>query len=287
MPVFDYFSVHPLAFYFFIAVLGLFVGSFLNVVIYRLPLMLMREWQVEATSYLTIQAQTDAKTLQCPCCHQAIAQPTLDTKPLNLCQPRSECPHCHQPIKPWHNIPLFSYLWLKGRCSGCQQKISWRYPLVEGITALLSVLLAKHFGYGYPLIAALVLTWALIALATIDLQQQILPDNITLPLLWLGLLVNTQTLFTSLDNALWGAVIGYLSLWLIFWVFKWLTGKEGLGYGDFKLLAALGAWLGWQMLPLIILFSSLLGSLIGITLIVAKGRSKELPIPLGPILCIA
>ena len=251
-------------------ILGLLIGSFLNVVIYRLPKMLERQWRAE-----------------CVALTGASATPEQPEAPFNLVTPASTCPHCGHRIRPWENIPALSYLLLRGRCSQCRQRISVRYPIVEVVTGILSAALAWHFGPTPQLLAALVLTWGLIALTMIDADTQLLPDVLTLPLLWLGLLVNTQGLFTDLNSAVWGAAAGYLSLWTVYWLFKLITGKEGMGYGDFKLLAALGAWMGWQMLPLIILLSSLVGAVVGIAMIVALGRDRQIPIPFGPYLATA
>ncbi|MDQ2077729.1 A24 family peptidase [Marinimicrobium sp. ABcell2] len=251
------------------AILGLLVGSFLNVVIYRVPKMLEREWHEQ-------------------CCELLEQEPkTGSDKPFNLVVPNSTCPHCGHGIKPWENIPIVSYLFLKGRCSACGASISARYPIIELVTGVLSFFVIYHFGANLTGLSVLVFTWALIALTMIDIDTQLLPDNITLPLLWLGLIVNSFGVFTSLTDALWGAVAGYLSLWSIYWLFKLLTGKEGMGFGDFKLLAALGAWMGWQMLPLIVLMSSFVGAAIGIGMILIRGRDRNIPIPFGPYLAIA
>ncbi len=249
-------------------ILGLIVGSFLNVVIHRVPVMLERAWRQECRDYLALEE-------------------TAEKPPYNLVTPRSQCPECGHRIAAWENIPLLSYLWLGGKCAGCKAPIPRRYPLVEALTGALSLLVAWRFGYGWETAGALLLTWALIALAVIDLRTQLLPDGITLPLIWLGLLFNLAGVFTDLESALLGAVFGYLSLWLVYQGFKRLTGKEGMGYGDFKLLALLGAWLGWPMLPLIILLSSVAGALIGVALMLVKGRDKDIPIPFGPYLAIA
>lgn len=257
-------------------VLGLLVGSFLNVVIYRLPKMMERDWQDQCRDFLT--SDGDIATL-----------PANDSKqePFNLMVPVSCCPHCGHKIKPWENIPVISYLLLRGKCSNCKAGISARYPIIELATGLLSVAGIYYVGISWSGLAALVFTWSLIALTMIDFDTYLLPDNITLPLLWLGLIVNSFNTFTDLPSALWGAIAGYLALWSVYKVFKLLTGKEGMGYGDFKLLAALGAWMGWQMLPQIILLSSLVGAVIGISMIVIRGRDKNIPIPFGPYLAIA
>lgn len=249
--------------------LGAMIGSFINVVVYRLPKMMEQEWRQQCSQLLTPDV-------------------THASLPLfNLAFPASHCPHCQHAIRWWENIPLLSYVYLRGKCSNCQQTISLRYPLVELLTALLSITVILQLGSGLVGISALLLTWALIALALIDFDTQLLPDDITLPLLWGGLLINLFALHSNLSDAVIGAMAGYLSLWSIYWLFKLLTGKEGMGYGDFKLLAAFGAWLGWHALPMIILLSSLVGSLIGIGLILFKGRDSQIPVPFGPYLAIA
>lgn len=247
--------------------LGLCIGSFLNVVIHRLPRMMERDWQ-----------------MQCAELRNEVLEPA---EPLTLAVPRSRCPDCGHPIGALENIPVISYLLLRGRCAGCRAAISPRYPLVEAFTGLLSAYLAWRFGLGWQAAGALCLAWALIALTFIDFDTQLLPDSITLPLLWLGLLLNLFGAFTDLKSAVIGAMAGYLSLWSVYWLFKLATGKEGMGYGDFKLLAALGAWLGWQMLPAIILLSSLVGAVVGIALIVLARHGRNVPIPFGPYLAAA
>ena len=249
--------------------LGLVVGSFLNVVIYRLPVMMERSWNRECREHAGVSADTD------------------EQQRFNLLTPASRCPQCDHRISALENIPLISYLFLKGRCSGCGTSISIRYPAVELATAILSVVTALHFGYSLQTVAALGFTWALIALFLIDFDHQILPDSITLPLLWTGLLLSLFNLFVDSHNSIVGAIAGYLALWTIFHAFKLLTGKEGMGYGDFKLLGALGAWVGWQSLPVVILFSSVVGAAIGITLILFKGRDHSQPMPFGPFLAAA
>jgi len=266
----SYLTSHPLALASAAALFGLLLGSFLNVVIYRLPVMLERLWR-----------------RQCAELDGARKNRATDEKPFNLVSPRSRCPHCGHGIGALENIPILSFLWLRGKCSACGGPISWRYPLVESLTALLSFVVALHFGASFAGLAALVLTWSLIALAFIDYDHQILPDDITLPLLWTGLLVNLGGMFTPLPSAVLGAAAGYGSLWLVYHAFRLATGKEGMGFGDFKLFAALGAWLGWQLLPLIILFASFFGALIGIAFILLLGRDRRLPIPFGPFLCAA
>ena len=249
-------------------VLGLMVGSFLNVVIYRLPLMMESRWRSDCCELLEVdQGKAEA--------------------PLNLATPNSHCPHCKAAIKPWQNIPVVSYLFLGGKCGNCGASISLRYPVIELVTGLMTLTLGFYFDASPALLGVILLTWALIALTMIDVDHQLLPDDITLPLMWLGLLFNLGSTYVSLQDAVIGAMAGYLILWSIYWLFKLLTGKEGMGYGDFKLLAALGAWLGWQMLPIIILLSSLVGAVCGIALMVIKRRGKEIPIPFGPYLAMA
>jgi len=248
--------------------LGLVVGSFLNVVIYRLPLMMESRWRKDCCELLEVQQEQEAPRL------------TLST-------PNSHCPHCGTAIKPWHNIPVLSYLLLRGKCANCGAGISLRYPTVELVTGLLTLSLAWYFPLSWALLGAVLFTWALLALTMIDVDHKLLPDDITLPLLWLGLLFNLNSTYVSLADAVIGAMAGYLILWSVYWLFKLVTGKEGMGYGDFKLLAALGAWLGWQALPLIILLSSLVGAVCGIAMIVIKGRGREVPIPFGPYLAAA
>ncbi len=247
---------------------GLLIGSFLNVVTYRLPKMLMRDWRMQAREVLDLPEQADAE-------------------PFNLILPNSSCPHCGHEIKPWENIPLVSWLLLRGKCSGCKEAISIRYPLVELACGLFSAVIAWQFGVSWEALAMLVLTWGLLSMSLIDADHQILPDVLVLPLLWLGLILNSFGFFTSLSDALWGAVIGYMSLWSIFWLFKLITGKEGMGYGDFKLLALIGAWGGWQVLPLTILLSSVLGAVIGIIILRLQRNGYNKPIPFGPYLAAA
>jgi len=256
-------------------ILGLLVGSFLNVVIYRLPKMMEREWYQQCVEFLGSEnLKDDAKKKFVP-------------ENFNLVTPNSTCPSCGHKIKPWENIPVVSYIFLRGKCSECKAKISLRYPVIEAITAILSVIAINVFGANLTGMACLIFTWGLIALTMIDFDTQLLPDSITLPLLWLGLIANAFGLFTTLDSALWGAIGGYLSLFSVYWLFKLLTGKEGMGFGDFKLLGALGAWLGWQMLLQIILLSALAGAVVGVGMIVIRGRDKNIPIPFGPYLAIA
>ena len=248
--------------------LGLCIGSFLNVVIYRLPLMMESRWRRDCCELLEIDREKQEA-------------------PLNLATPNSHCPHCKAAIKPWQNIPLLSYLLLGGKCSVCAQPISTRYPLLELTTGLMTMILAWYFQLSPALLGAVIFTWSLIALTMIDIDHQLLPDDITLPLLWLGLLLNLNATYVSLPEAVIGAMAGYLILWGVYQVFRLLTGKEGMGYGDFKLLAALGAWMGWQALPLIILLSSLVGAIMGIAMMIIKRRGRDIPIPFGPYLAMA
>jgi len=263
-----------------IFVLGLIVGSFLNVVIYRLPIMLEREWRSQAAEVLA--AGTEASL------------PAGSADRFTLSTPRSACPNCKAPITALQNIPVISWLVLRGRCASCKVKISARYPLVELATGVLSAWAAWHFGFGAAAACALLVTWALIALTGIDIDYQLLPDNITLPLMWAGLLASVAigpltgaALPVSPRDAIIGAAAGYVSLWLVFHAFKLVTGKEGMGYGDFKLFAALGAWLGWKVLPLVIVLSAATGALLGILMIVLQGRDRRAPMPFGPYLAAA
>ncbi|WP_153145617.1 A24 family peptidase [Dechloromonas sp. H13] len=247
--------------------LGLCVGSFLNVVIHRLPRMMEQEWHAQ--------------------CADLRGETPSTAAPLSLARPRSRCPACGHQITVLENIPIVSYLLLRGKCSNCAVPIPLRYPVVEALAGLLSAYAIWHFGPTLQAIGALFLIWALIALTAIDFDTQLLPDSITLPLLWLGLTMNIAGTYVDLHSAVIGAMTGYLSLWSVFWAFKLATGKEGMGYGDFKLLAALGAWLGWQMLPTIILLSSVVGAAVGIGLIVAARHGRNTPIPFGPYLAAA
>jgi len=248
-------------------VVGLLVGSFLNVVIYRLPIMMKNDWQAQ--------------------CDELMGKEPGLTESFTLSVPRSRCPQCKHEITALENIPIMSYLILAGKCKQCKNPISVRYPLIEALTGLLSGIVAWHFGFDWACLGALLLTWSLIALTFIDIDHQLLPDSITLPLLWLGILFGLFSVFVDLQSSIIGAIAGYLSLWLVFHAFKLVTGKEGMGYGDFKLLAALGAWLGWSLLPSIILLSSLVGAIIGITLIVFRQHQRQIPIPFGPYLAAA
>ena len=268
MHLLDFLASHALAFVLCTLLIGLLIGSFLNVVVYRLPKMLLRDWQTQAREILKLSAANDGQTL-------------------NLILPNSSCPHCAHEIKPWENIPIFSWIALRGRCSACHAPISPRYPIIEALTGALFAFAAVEFGYGWAAAGATLLISALVALTFIDIDPQLLPDSITLPLVWAGLLFNLSAIYTDLHSAVIGAIAGYLSLWIVYWGFKLAAGKEGMGYGDFKLLAALGAWLGWQILPLIILLSSLVGAIVGIVLIVVTKRGRNIPIPFGPYLAAA
>ena len=263
---------HPAVFPWVCLALGLVAGSFLNVVIHRLPKMMERDWQ-EQCAELSGTAQS------------ARPRPTLET--YNLFVPRSKCPSCGHGITALENIPLVSWAVLRGRCSACGTRISLRYPLVELISGVAAYWCATRYGAGLTAFAAMVFVWSVVAASFIDLDTQLLPDGITLPLVWLGLVVNLGSTFIDLRSAVIGAVAGYLSLWIVYWAFKLATGKEGMGFGDFKLLAAIGAWCGWQVLPLTILLSSFIGAAVGIGLIVFARHGRSVPIPFGPYLGIA
>lgn len=244
--------------------IGLMVGSFLNVVIFRLPKIMEREWQQQ--------------------CAELRGETAEILPSLSIAKPRSACTHCGHKITALENIPIISYLVLRGHCSQCNTSISLRYPIIEALTGIISGFVAWHFGYGFAALAALIFVWSVIVLAFIDLDTQLLPDDITLPLLWVGLLVNLGDGFTDIRSAVIGAVSGFLVLWSVYWCFKFATGKEGMGYGDFKLLSVIGAWFGWKMLPLVILLSSLVGAVIGIGLIIVMKHGRNTPIPFGPYL---
>jgi leader peptidase (prepilin peptidase) / N-methyltransferase len=252
---------------------SLLIGSFLNVVIHRVPIMLERDWAAQAAEF-TAAAN-----------NQPVAENSQgDYQRFNLFSPRSRCPKCGHQITALENIPVVSWLVLRGKCSGCKAPISARYPTIELITGLLGALAIAFFGVTWAGLGALIFTWTLVALTCIDIDTQLLPDNMTLPLLWIGLIFNLFGVFAPLKDAVIGAMLGYLILWSIYWLFKLITGKEGMGYGDFKLLGALGAWFGWQKVPTIILLSSAVGTVIGIGLMIAAKRGKEVPIPFGPYL---
>lgn len=258
---------HPAVFPWLCLAMGLCIGSFLNVVIYRLPRIMQRDWEVQ--------------------CAELRGEKPPEQEPFSLSRPRSRCPACSHPITALQNIPLASYLVLGGKCAACGVRISPRYPLIEAFTGLASAYAAWHFGFGLAAFAAMAFLWCMIALAFIDFDTQLLPDSITLPLVWAGLLLNISGTFVDLGSAVIGAAGGYLSLWSVYWGFRILTGKEGMGFGDFKLLAAIGAWLGWQMLPLVVLTSSLVGAIAGISLILFAKHGRGVPIPFGPYLAVA
>jgi leader peptidase (prepilin peptidase)/N-methyltransferase len=274
-----FYATEPIWFAGSVFLLGLVIGSFLNVVIYRLPIILERDWRSQATDLLRSAGE---------------ASPAVPLERFTLSSPRSACPNCKAPITALQNVPLVSWLVLRGRCASCKTKISVRYPLVELTTGVLSAWVAWHFGFGASAACALLVTWALIALTGIDIDHQLLPDNITLPLMWAGLLAAVVigpmpgvALPVSPKDAIIGATAGYMSLWLVFHAFKLVTGKEGMGYGDFKLFAALGAWLGWKVLPMVIVLSAATGAVLGILMIALQGRDRRAPMPFGPYLAAA
>ena len=250
-------------------IISLLIGSFLNVVIYRLPVMMEHDWKKECTEYLELETKAE------------------NSEVFNLMLPSSKCPDCHASIKPYQNIPVISYLFLGGKCAECKTHISLRYPIIEAFTAISSTIVAYQFGYTAEMFFALILTWSLIALTFIDIDHQLLPDSINLPLLWLGLFLSIFLIYTDPVSSIIGAIAGYLSLWAVYYLFKIVTGKEGMGFGDFKLLAMLGAWLGWQYLPIIIILSSLVGAVIGISMIILAKSDRNTPIPFGPYLAAA
>lgn len=268
----ELFVALPALFYGLLAVLGLVIGSFLNVVILRLPRILQREWTRDCQALLEIEPDAAAPA---------------SAQEISLVLPGSHCPRCETPIAVWDNIPVLSFVLLRGRCRHCAKPIAWRYPLVESLTAIATVTVGVYTPWGLPLLAYLLFTWSLIALAGIDIDTQLLPDNITLPLIWAGLLFNLLSGAVPLSDAVLGAAGGYLLLWSIYWLFKLATGKEGMGFGDFKLLAALGAWLGWQALPAIILLSSAVGAVLGALILRWRGQGRAQPLPFGPYLAAA
>lgn len=269
MSLIELLQSNPAFLYLATILLGLIVGSFLNVVIYRLPVMLEKEWKSQCEELLNDKAPDENETA------------------FNLVTPRSRCPQCNHLITALENIPVISYIIQKGKCTGCGTKISPRYPLIEILTAILSFVVVWKYGFSWQSVAGLVLTWSLITLTFIDLDTFLLPDNITLPFLWFGVFISLWAIFTSLHDSVVGAIAGYLSLWLVYWAFKLLLKKEGMGYGDFKLLAMLGAWLGWQLLPLIVILSSLVGAVVGVSMILFDDHDKNKPIPFGPYLATA
>ncbi|MGF2733423.1 prepilin peptidase [Marinobacter sp. DUT-1] len=270
MQFLDVYFNTPWLLYLTVTFVSLCIGSFLNVVILRLPKMMHQDWRCQCEEFLEVP---DKERKQ--------------EEPVTLSTPASTCPSCGHKIRAWENIPVISYLVLGGKCASCKTRISPRYPIIEAVTALFSVLTVYLLGPTEAALWALLLVWALVALTVIDFDTQLLPDSITLPLLWLGLVLNFFGVLTDFTSAFWGAVVGYLSLWSVYWLFKIVTGKEGMGHGDFKLLAALGAWLGWQLLPAVILLSSVVGAVVGISLMVFRKHGREVPIPFGPYLAAA
>jgi leader peptidase (prepilin peptidase)/N-methyltransferase len=269
MLILEYLQATPVAFIGFSVVLGLIVGSFLNVIIYRLPVVMERDWRAQCRELLEVESN-DAPA-----------------EPFNLVVPRSKCPSCGHQIAAWENIPVASWIALRGRCSACKARISLRYPCIELLTGLASGVVAVHFGYGEQALAGMLLTWVLIALSMIDYDHQLLPDSLTLPFLWLGLGINTFDVFAHPADAIVGAIAGYGILWCVFQAFRLLTGKDGMGFGDFKLLALLGAWFGWSLLPFIIFSASALGAIVGVALISLRGHDRRVPIPFGPYLAFS
>ena len=267
-----FFQQSPTVFNIFVVIFSLIIGSFLNVVIYRLPKMMHNNWYLECREFLA----DEIKDI-----------PQQNVAELTLSKPDSTCPKCQHKIRFYENIPVLSWLFLKGKCSQCKNNISIRYPLVEATTALLSLVIANQYGVSIETLLLLILTWGLVCLTLIDFDHMLLPDQIVMPLLWLGLLVNINGMFVPLNDAVVGAAVGYMSLFSVFWVFKLLTGKEGMGHGDFKLFALFGAWVGWQLLPILILMASVVGAIIGISLMLFKNHTREQAIPFGPYLAIA
>ena len=267
-----FFQQFPLAFYLFVTLFSLMIGSFLNVVVYRLPKMMHNTWYLECREFLA----DELKDI-----------PAKKIVPLTLSIPNSTCPKCGHKIRFYENIPVISWLFLRGQCSQCKNSIAIRYPLVEATTALLSLVIALQFGVSIETLLLLILTWGLICLTLIDFDHMLLPDQIVMPLLWLGLLVNVNAIFVPMNDAIIGAAVGYMSLFSVFWLFKLLTGKEGMGYGDFKLFALFGAWAGWQLLPILILMASVVGAVVGISLMLFKNHQREQAIPFGPYLAVA
>lgn len=262
------FELSPLFFYGSVFIISLAIGSFLNVVIYRMPVMMKNEWRCECEEFLEIEASKPVEKL-------------------SLSLPRSSCGHCGHQITILENIPILSYLFLKGRCSSCHTHISIQYPIIELFTAIASVIVAINFGVTIQTLSALILTWVLIAASGIDIHHKLLPDQLILPMLWLGLLLNLFGVFTDIESSVLGAMAGYMSLWLVFWGFKLVTKKDGMGYGDFKLLALLGAWMGWEYIFIIILTSSFVGAIIGVSYLLFKGKDRNTQIPFGPYLATA
>ena len=266
----DTFLATPWLLYTAVIFFSLCIGSFLNVVILRLPKMMQQDWRCQCEEFLELSDDQ-----------------RKNDEPITLSKPASPCPSCGHGIRAWENVPVISYLVLGGKCASCKAGISPRYPIIEAITALFSVVTILVMGPSEAALWSLLLVWVLIALTVIDFDTQLLPDSMTLPLMWLGLILNYFGVLTDFSSAFWGAVAGYLSLWSVYWLFKLVTGKEGMGHGDFKLLAALGAWLGWELLPAVILLSSLVGAVVGISLMVFRKHGREVPIPFGPYLAAA
>lgn len=266
----SFLQAYPAFFITLCGIIGLLVGSFLNVLIYRLPIMMQRNWKKECSEFLELDTSGEKENTT-----------------FNLFLPHSHCPKCNTEIRAYQNIPILSYLFLKGQCAYCKEHIPLRYPMIEAITGTTSAIVALHYGYGPAAFFAILLTWSLIALSAIDFDHHLLPDSITLPMLWLGLLLSLFTIFSDAHASIIGAIAGYLSLWSVYHLFKLATGKEGMGFGDFKLLAMLGAWLGWQYLPIIIVLSSLVGAVVGIMMIIIIKRDHNIPIPFGPYLATA
>lgn len=267
-----FFQQSPSAFNIFVVIFSLMIGSFLNVVVYRLPKMMHNGWYLECREFLADEIKNE---------------PAKEIEHTSLSKPDSTCPKCGHKIRFYENIPVISWLFLKGKCSQCKNSISFRYPLVEAATALLSLVIAHKFGVSIETLLLLVLTWALISLTLIDFDHMLLPDQIVMPLLWFGLLANINEIFVPLDDAVIGAAVGYMSLFSVFWLFKLFTGKEGMGHGDFKLFALFGAWIGWQLLPILILMASVVGAIVGILLMLFNNHQREQAIPFGPYLAIA
>ena len=281
MSLIELFEHNAVVYYGVVAFISLMVGSFLNVVIHRVPIMMERDWREGMMEFLTEQLADKQKTLDLE------FRTELPAEPFNIAVPRSQCTQCGTEISAIHNIPIISYLVLRGKCAGCKTPISVRYPIIEFITMSLSLIVAWKLGPGLAAILGIIVTWFLVAMSMIDFDHQLLPDSMTLPLMWIGLLAALVPVFTDLRSAVIGAALGYMILWSIYQIFKLITGKEGMGFGDFKLLAALGALLGWQSLPVVILLSSAVGAIVGLGLIAITGRDKNIPIPFGPYLAAA
>ena len=280
MTLLDLFQQNPAIYYGVVAFVSLMVGSFLNVVIHRLPIMMERAWRegLEEFAETTVDVESG---------NADSATDAVKPAAFNLAVPRSRCPSCGKEISAWQNIPIISYLVLGGKCANCKSPISKRYPIVEFVTMALSLIVAWQLGPTPQAALGIIVTWFFVSMTMIDVDHQLLPDSLTLPLMWIGLLVALYPVFTDLQSAVIGAAAGYMVLWLVYQLFKLFTGKEGMGYGDFKLLAAIGALLGWQALPVVILLSSLVGAVVGVTLIAITGRDKNIPMPFGPYLAAA